>query len=268
MQILNAIYFGIACALLFFLAPHGPKSLAIPATVVASAFSLLAVAALFAMRNRPTSVTAYELPKTARRLLRASALLVPFVAVCAVAPMAYCNMEYDKGVQLFNDDNYDEAKICFDHAIAIWPEDQSSLSYRAHINNDQERYKEALLDADRAIALCDTDAYSYSERAWALDRMNRFEEAYDAATISIRLDNTDGRPYNSLSDAAYMLGKYDEALAAGNKHCELHDNCSQAFEMRAVFHEELGHLKAAELDRQRAAELNLEHANKLASNSK
>ncbi len=260
MQILNAIYFGLACNLLFNLAPHVPENLAIAANTVAGVFSLLVIAALFSIRNRPTSGNAYELPQTARRLLRAIALVVPFVSVCAVAPLAYCNIQYDRGVKLFDDDRYDEAKICFDRALAIWSDDQSSLQYRAHINNDQERYKEALLDADRAIALSADDAYSYSERAWALDRLQRYQEAYDAATISIGLDNTDGRPYNALSDAAYMLGKYDEALAAGNKHCQLHDHCSQAFEMRAVFHEELGHLKAAELDRQHAAELDRANA--------
>jgi hypothetical protein len=98
-------------------------------------------------------------------------------------------------------------------------------------------------------------AYAYSEKAWALDALERYQEAYDAAKISVGLDNTDGRPYNSLADAAYVLGRYDEAMAAGNRHCELHETCSVAFEQRALIHEQLGHVKGAELDRQHAAML-------------
>lgn len=251
-QILNAIYFALAAAFLFHAAPDTPW-------VLALAWSLTALAgcALFVASNhgatRNLNLT-YEFPDPVRRMLRATALVVPLVAVVGVPSMVCCS-DYDKGIALLDDNKYEEAKIRFDRVLAVLPNHEGALAHRSYTYNCLWKYTEALADADRAIALKCDDSDAHADRAWALNHLEQYVDAYNAATTAVQLNNGNGEAYASLADASRSLLLLNSALAADNRHCEIHNNESAAFYSRAKTYEALANFEAANSDREHARSL-------------
>lgn len=252
-QILNAIYFGLAAAFLFHAAPDTPW-------VMALAWSLTALAgcATFAASNHGATGNlnlTYEFPDPVRRMLRATALVVPLVAVVGAGSFICCS-DYDKGITLLDANKYEEAKKCFDRVLAVSPNHQAALAHRSYTYNCLWKYPEALADADRAIALKCDDSDAHADRAWALNHLEQYVDAYNAATTAINLDSGNGEAYASLADASRSLKLFNEALAADTRHCEIHSNESVAFENRAQTYELMANFEAAEQDREHARSLN------------
>jgi tetratricopeptide (TPR) repeat protein len=126
-----------------------------------------------------------------------------------------------KGEILQNLKNNAEAISCFDHVIALQPNNVNAYTRRALAEAALKRYNEAIADNSKLIALNSNLSSAYFNRAYALSALKRYEEAIvdNMKVLELAPQNSAAR-YN-LGYQKSRMGRYDEAEVDLNKALDL-----------------------------------------------
>lgn len=173
-----------------------------------------------------------------------------------------------RGVAFHNLKQYDDAIGDFNIAIELSPQFTFAYKYRADSFLAIERYQEAIDNYSQAIELQVSDSSLYANRASAFRKAGRSDDALSDYSIAIHLtedDNYSGFLYLMRASIHIELGSIESSKAdfasIETKISPDSDSfgivilCGM-YERRAKMYEELGCHDEAELDRQKAKELN------------
>jgi tetratricopeptide (TPR) repeat protein len=190
---------------------------------------------------------------------------------------------FERGMAALEAEDFPEAVEAFTRAIAHEPRVAAGYRYRARAYlalNDRPR---AIADYDVAIRLRPNEAQLHAERAAELLKQRRFADAIDDCNTALQLEagRVDvlairARAYAESGNAELAFEDYQTAMQVDPDHAAeyltqraiLHHDCGnpttaitdadaairldpnhgQAYEIRAMAHQELGNLAAAERD--------------------
>jgi tetratricopeptide (TPR) repeat protein len=107
----------------------------------------------------------------------------------------------------------DDALACFDHAVALRPDNAFIHNDRGATLHALGRLNEALECFDRAISLDDTISLSYRNKGACLYRLGRFTESVENTRRAIELQPDDPFALTNRACALLALNKIDDALA-------------------------------------------------------
>lgn len=125
---------------------------------------------------------------------------------------------YEKGVELYDLENYSEALEAFNHAIEINPNDDGFWYYKGLSLFNLKMYDEALVALKQGLEIKPSNSNIWQIIGLSLDNLNRYDEAIEAFDSAI--DNAGGdetiiaNGWNGKGIALYDQGKNKEALIA------------------------------------------------------
>ena len=133
-------------------------------------------------------------------------------------------------------ENFKEARICFDRAIALQPRDPFPYCLRAEMNYHRENYREAIRDCDRALKLDKRYGHAYALRGEANLQLKNYNNAIADLGASARLNPRYSPVLIDLGDAYLKTGKYKEAISQYSKAIELDKDNGIFYARRARAH--------------------------------
>jgi len=177
-------------------------------------------------------------------------------------------------VAMIND--AEQGLVHLDRALGLDPQNQLYLERRADLLRDMGRFDESLEIADTLETLDPDSPTALRLRVWAYHRLGdheRFEEALgkiELAAASYADPQRRGDAYAQVRDASVMIEDYGRALAAADRVVaeRADDDLGWywgAYLARARIHLILGDGEAFQADCDRAADIELEQANQLAT---
>lgn len=169
------------------------------------------------------------------------------------------NIYINRGLSMFNLDQYSEAIVDFDLAIRIFPDHADAYFYRGKAKYLLKHYNEALEDFDQVIRIYpdNADAYFYRGKTkYLLKHYNEAIKDYDQA-IRMNPDFTDA--YLERGNVKDDLGEYAEAVKDYDHAIGLNPKCAMAYNNRGWAKKNLGFLKEAKKDYEKALSIEPEH---------
>ncbi len=152
------------------------------------------------------------------------------------APETYSKY-YDKGIEYFNEDEYDKAIDSFNKAIELNPNYAEAYYERGRaygnleviLNRDDKDYVAmAMEDFGRAIELNPDHAAAYSRRGYSFALKEDFVKAFSDLEKSVALDPGYAGAYYYRGKAYFLKEDYDSAISDFKKAFELDSNDTQA----------------------------------------
>jgi tetratricopeptide (TPR) repeat protein len=128
---------------------------------------------------------------------------------------------YERGIELVDNSEYQQAIECFGRAIELNPDYERALAARGSALLTVGRYEDAYRDLSRAIGIDPADADAYYTRGLVYEEVNNYEGAaadYSAA-LTIEPDNVDCLFRRGLANRS--MGKTGEAIADFRRACNL-----------------------------------------------
>lgn len=124
---------------------------------------------------------------------------------------------YNKGTELYNEKEYEDAILALQQAIEIDPAYAKAWNNLGSALNALGRYEEAENAYNQAIAIDSSDAKAWSNLCRALNNQGRYDEAMDACNTSVGIDQGSAKTWNNMGLALNGAGRYDEAVSAFDK---------------------------------------------------
>lgn len=143
--------------------------------------------------------------------------------------LSYANRGRDHALAGRND----LALADLDRALALNPDEPSTLQCRGSVLLHRKEFARALADFDRSVALQPDQADYYLNRGKARRIAGLAEEALADADMAIRLDPSCGECYLERMTVHAIRGEYHKALDDGNRARELGHPLADA-ELRAL----------------------------------
>jgi serine/threonine protein kinase/Flp pilus assembly protein TadD len=119
---------------------------------------------------------------------------------------------YNRGVDNYNNANYNAAITDFTKAINLDPNEALYYDFRGASYNELEYYNKSITDYTKAINLDPNKASYYNWRAVSYFSLEYFNAAITDFTKAINLDPNEALYYVNRGDAHYELGKYNDAI--------------------------------------------------------
>jgi tetratricopeptide (TPR) repeat protein len=148
-------------------------------------------------------------------------LLVFSIVSCSEQP---AKTHFEKGKQLFNQSNYDEAIKEFDEAIRLKPDMAEAYAFRARSYNRKDDYDRGLADANKAIQLNPKLAVGYYARGNNYRDMNDKDSAIANYTEAVKLDPKFALAYANRGNAYADKKDYDRAIADYTEAIKIDNN--------------------------------------------
>ena len=126
--------------------------------------------------------------------------------------LSVINSCYQRAIEKFNLEKYQEAIIDFGYVIDLNPEFADSYYRRGLTYIQLTNYPEAIIDFGYAIDLNPEFADSYYQRGLTYIQLTNYPEAIEDLTQVIRLDASHAPAYNFRGSAYYKLGEYQQAV--------------------------------------------------------
>ena len=95
---------------------------------------------------------------------------------------------YKTGIDLYDQQKYDEALQFFDKALAINPSYVNALNSKGLALDHLQRYDEAIQFFDKALAINPSSVNALNNKAFTLDHLQRYDEALQSFDKAISLD--------------------------------------------------------------------------------
>jgi tetratricopeptide (TPR) repeat protein/serine/threonine protein kinase len=130
-------------------------------------------------------------------------------------------MSYSLGLNLYNQNEFEEAVRFYTAAVSLRPNAAISYNNLGNALCRLDRVDEALTAFQMALALDPQYAMAYANFSNALSRQNKFDEALAACRKCVELDPDYALGFHSLGNVLLQLGKTDEAIDAYRKVVEL-----------------------------------------------
>jgi len=122
--------------------------------------------------------------------------------------IAFC----DRGDAEHFSEQFQKAASDLDKAIKMKPDLEKAYVNRAHVRENFKQYRLAITDLEKAIALDPKDTDAMGDRAKLLDNMGKHKEAIDGYTKVIAVNPALYWPYIQRSVAYAAIGQYKSAV--------------------------------------------------------
>lgn len=108
---------------------------------------------------------------------------------------------FSKAMDIFNDDEFEEALEYFDKITEKYPDHQNAWFMKAVTLINMEEDEKALQSIEKAILLDPEDTEAWVKKAWILLLLNNSREGLNAVEKAMQLDK-------DFSDSLYLKGKF------------------------------------------------------------
>ncbi len=98
---------------------------------------------------------------------------------------------YNKGIDEYDEKNYEKAIEYYAKAISIDPNYTMAYNNRGSAYFFLKRYNEAIADYTKVISIDPNDAYAYNNRGFVYYEMKEYDNALEDITVSLRIDPND-----------------------------------------------------------------------------
>ncbi len=95
---------------------------------------------------------------------------------------------YNRGTEYMNQEEYDQAILCFDKAIEIKPKFAQAYCDRGSAYKEQDRLEQAISDYNKAIEIDPEFAVAYCNRAVIFHAQGEFDKAWEDVHKAQNLD--------------------------------------------------------------------------------
>lgn len=167
-----------------------------------------------------------------RRIIRATALLLPIPIFVAVSCARLAANEVAVAERLYDADQYTQAMTHLEAAQRLNPFSQGTYEAISRVFFAESSYPQALEYAEKAISMDPTDSYAWVDKAKPLHEMKMNDAALVAAQKAIDLDRTNGQAFATMAETYNDMGMYDQALEAAQTHVTLHNTEAYAYEIK------------------------------------
>lgn len=130
----------------------------------------------------------------------------------------------DLGIDLANNQQYDEALVAFQQAIRLDPNFAKAYNGRGNVLRDLKRYKDALTAFQQAIHLDPNLAIAYNGKGAVLIDLKKKEEALSAFEQALRLRPNFSIALFNKGNVLFLLQRERETIAAMEQAIRLNIN--------------------------------------------
>ncbi|WP_354634726.1 tetratricopeptide repeat protein [Planktothricoides raciborskii] len=163
---------------------------------------------------------------------------------------------YQQAVAHLDREEYHEAIIYLNKAIAINPNFAEAYSQRCFAHWKLEAYQLALVDGNKAIEVNPNLAEGYKNRGVAYDNLGESEKAIADYTKAIEINPQFASAYSNRGLAYGKLGEYKKAIEDWTKVIEINPHFADAYFGRGIAYKKLGESQKAIADYTKAIEIN------------
>ncbi|RUT04276.1 hypothetical protein DSM106972_045040 [Dulcicalothrix desertica PCC 7102] len=134
---------------------------------------------------------------------------------------------FNQGKKLYwEDKNYEDAIICFDHALDLVPRKYTAWYYKALALRMVGRYQEAIISCSRSLEIKNDYHKAWNNLGLVLDELERYDEAISKYNKALTIThskyhqawNNRGNAYKSLRNYKDAIESYDRALQLDNQY--------------------------------------------------
>jgi len=113
----------------------------------------------------------------------------------------------NKGIALTNIGKYQEALMCFDESIKIYPKNSGVWYNKGAVLNQLNKHQEAVLYYDKVIELTPKDPRAWNNKGFSLENLGRYNEAIQCYDEALKIDPEYSRAQNNKNDCLLKLGR-------------------------------------------------------------
>ncbi|MEJ2109171.1 MAG: tetratricopeptide repeat protein [Acidobacteriota bacterium] len=142
---------------------------------------------------------------------------------------------FEKGVDLYNANNYDEAIVEFNAALELDPSQPAIHSRLADSYKKLEKYEDALAAYDKVIELDPTNSNAYTNKGDVLNKLGKEKESLEAFQKATEMNpNAGAQNFYNMGVTHYNNGDLDQASAFFRKAIESDKNYAEAYYLLAT----------------------------------
>ena len=166
----------------------------------------------------------------------------------------------NKGVELYNQDEYEKSIIKFSEAIDLEPNDAKYYFKRGTAFCFLKKYDQAIEDFNKAIDLKSDDPGYFYFRGFIYHVLEKYNQAIEDFNKAIDLESSIHEYYYIRGEAFYYLEKYNQAIEDFNKAIDLESIHEYYFKRGEAFYNIKKYDKAIE-DATKAIDLKSDEPN-------
>lgn len=141
---------------------------------------------------------------------------------------------FNKGVNLFKEEKYEESLTYFDRVLQIRPKDYKALYNKGLGYLKLKDYDQAIVQFDKAIAINPKDSASFLNKGMAMYFQGKYQEAVKEYSEAIRIRPSYGFAFYNRGIAKGQLKDYAGAIADFDKALEYKRNYPEALYNRGL----------------------------------
>lgn len=168
-----------------------------------------------------------------RRLAIIPNLFLMILCILFCAPSLKAESEFEKGVFLLKQQQYDEAIAAFSKALEAEPDDFEAYHNRGVAWFYKGEYDKAIADYTHALEVNPNRAETYHNRGGAWFYKSRYDQAISDYTRGLEISPDDSEAYNNRGAVWYYKGDYEKAIADHAKALEISEDCAEAYQQMA-----------------------------------
>jgi tetratricopeptide (TPR) repeat protein len=198
--------------------------------------------------------TSTSVPPPASTVSSSSPLSPVSIIATVILNPEVVDSQFEMGMQLYQNGEYESAKEVFDDIIASDPNNVASYDARGSVYTALGDYENALNDYSQAIGLDASFPYAYYNRGRVYSLLKRDEEALSDLQRSAELGTylLGYQAYGNIGLIYHRQGKYNQALEAFEESIFYDDTKADVFYLRGETYTVLEDHEAAIADYQAA----------------
>ena len=170
------------------------------------------------------------------------------------------NQYMEKGIELYNDEQYLSALLQLDKALEIDKTNAKTYMYRGAVNTQLKEYRDAIMDLNKAIELNPNDSYCYNRRGRLYSKTGDEEEAIENFNKAIQLKPDYSSAYNNRGVSYANKKNYVAAISDYTKAIKYNPNDITPYNNRSIAYQFNGDIEAAMLDIKKVLAIDPENA--------
>jgi|GEM_PF-1649339 len=168
-----------------------------------------------------------------RRLAIIPNLFLMILCILFCAPSLKAESEFEKGVFLLKQQQYDEAIAAFSKALEAEPDDFETYHNRGVAWFYKGEYDKAIADYTHALEVNPNRAETYHNRGGAWFYKSGYDQAISDYTRGLEIAPDDSEAHNNRGAVWYYKGDYEKAIADHAKALKISEDCAEAYQQMA-----------------------------------
>jgi len=119
---------------------------------------------------------------------------------------------YDQGVMYFNHQNYDEAVISFEKALATNPNLLHAYNYLGNIFQEKKQFDKSILSYEKALQINPSDPTAYINLGIVFHNTNEHEKAIQYFKAALRINPNLYQAYEYMGFSLSIVGDIEKAI--------------------------------------------------------